>query len=139
MTDTDAAHAKLDGRRDFDFLHGRWSVDNRKLRDPFDDESEWLEFPASVETKPILHGLGNVDFYSAVRFPTALGSKRSRCVCSTSTTTSGVSGGRQRVAAASLTRHSSAASTRRLACSSATTSSPAASSKCASTGLKVLS
>ncbi len=69
MTETAAANAALDGRHDFDFLHGRWEVKNRKLRDPFDDEREWLEFQAAVETRPILHGLGNLDTYSAPDFP----------------------------------------------------------------------
>jgi hypothetical protein len=69
MTETASARAARDGRHDFDFLHGRWEVENRKLRDPFESKGEWLEFPAQVETRPILQGLGNVDAYSAPDFP----------------------------------------------------------------------
>jgi len=69
MTEPVSPQPIRDGRHDFDFLHGRWDVQNRKLKDPFDDKSGWLEFRARVETKPILHGLGNVDAYSAPDFP----------------------------------------------------------------------
>jgi hypothetical protein len=68
MTET-TAPAALDGRHDFDFLHGRWHVANRKLRNPFDSTSDWLQFAASVETRPILTGLGNIDLYAAPEFP----------------------------------------------------------------------
>lgn len=68
MTETTTAR-RIDGRRDFDFLHGRWSVKNHKLRDPFDPGSDWLRFAARVETKPILHGLGNLDRFAAPAFP----------------------------------------------------------------------
>lgn len=60
----------VDGRRDFDFLFGKWELVNRKVEDPLaDDPGEWQEFEATLETRPILDGLGNVDFYSAPTFP----------------------------------------------------------------------
>ena len=58
-----------DGRHDFDFLFGTWHVANRKLEDPFAVEPSWLQFAATVETQPILGGLGNIDSYSAPDFP----------------------------------------------------------------------
>lgn len=62
--------AKDDGRRDFDFLFGRWQVRNRKLRDPLSpDSSDWIEFLAAVEARPILDGLGNTDSFTAEDFP----------------------------------------------------------------------
>ena len=67
---TETPATKLDGRHDFDFLFGRWTVANRKLEDPLADEpTPWLEFEAGLETVPILGGLGNVDLYAAPSFP----------------------------------------------------------------------
>jgi hypothetical protein len=64
------ATTENDGRHAFDFLFGRWRVENRKLQNPLDPSStEWMQFRASVETKPVLGGLGNVDLYSAPAFP----------------------------------------------------------------------
>lgn len=54
-----------DGRHDFDFLLGRWRISNRRLRHMHDpDCTEWLEFDATLETRPVLGGLGNVESYS---------------------------------------------------------------------------
>ena len=59
---TAAAHA-------FDFIYGRWSVHNRKLRDSADpDCDEWVEFPATLEATPVLAGGGHVDQMTASDF-----------------------------------------------------------------------
>ncbi len=59
-----------DGRHDFDFLFGRWNVTNRKLGSPLMPGSDdWVEFGSSVETGPVLAGLGNVDRYRSATFP----------------------------------------------------------------------
>jgi hypothetical protein len=51
-----------DGRHDFDFVFGQWSVHNRKLLDPLDPAcTEWLEFASVAAAEPILGGLGNTD------------------------------------------------------------------------------
>lgn len=67
---TAAVDAIQDGSHDFDFLFGRWTVTNRKLRNsPQPDGTNWDEFEAYVETEPVLAGLGNLDRYHAPQFP----------------------------------------------------------------------
>jgi len=46
---------------DFDFLHGEWTVHNRRLRDVADPGgTEWIAFDALGTCEPVLTG-GNVD------------------------------------------------------------------------------
>jgi hypothetical protein len=67
---TEAPVETRDGRRDFDFLYGTWAMKNRRLENPVaDDPGEWQEFVSSLETRPILGGLGNIDLYEAPDFP----------------------------------------------------------------------
>lgn len=55
MTAPDGAHA-------FDFIHGRWTVHNRKLRDNTDPGcTEWVEFEGTSHAFPVLTGVGHVD------------------------------------------------------------------------------
>jgi hypothetical protein len=58
-----------EGRRDFDFIFGRWTVHNGKLIDVADPAcEEWLEFTASSEAFPVLDGFGHVGRRVGVRF-----------------------------------------------------------------------
>lgn len=51
-----------DGRGQFDFIFGRWSVRNRKLVDVTDPAcDDWVEFDASSEAFPILDRYGHID------------------------------------------------------------------------------
>lgn len=52
-----------DGRHDFDFFHGRWQVHNRRLRQRHVGSRQWDEFPATLDCRPLLGGLGNIDEY----------------------------------------------------------------------------
>jgi hypothetical protein len=62
--------AEQDGRRDFDFLHGRWRSHNQKLTDVLDkDCTDWIEFEAAAEARPIMDGLGNVENFWVVALP----------------------------------------------------------------------
>jgi len=45
----------------FDFLHGRWSVRHRKLKTRLAGADDWIEFPGTLDVKPMLGGLGNID------------------------------------------------------------------------------
>ncbi len=46
---------------DFDFLHGRWHVANRKIADIPGRGTEWTEFDSRAEVRPVLGGAGNID------------------------------------------------------------------------------
>lgn len=49
------------GAAGFDFLHGRWTVRHRKLKQRLAGSTEWIEFPGTLDVKPFLGGLGNID------------------------------------------------------------------------------
>ncbi len=47
--------------QNFDFLIGKWNVLNKRLKERLNNSNEWIEFPAQMETKRILNGLGTMD------------------------------------------------------------------------------
>jgi len=57
-----------DGRHDFDFLFGQWTILNRRLDQRLAGSRTWHEFEASADVRPCLDGIGNLDEYRAV-FP----------------------------------------------------------------------
>ena len=59
---------ETDGRHDFDFLPGRWTIHNRRLVRRLQACTDWQEFEATQEARPILGGLGNIDSFSCT-FP----------------------------------------------------------------------
>jgi hypothetical protein len=50
-----------DGRNDFDFLIGTWDSRQRRLRERLKGSGSWEEFPAKLEVRKVLGGLGNFD------------------------------------------------------------------------------
>jgi hypothetical protein len=46
---------------DFDFLHGRWRVHHRRLRERLTGCAEWITLTSTAECRPVLGGIGNVD------------------------------------------------------------------------------
>ena len=50
-----------DGRRDFDFLMGTWTVHHRRLRRRLSADTVWEEFGGTCAALPVLGGAGNVD------------------------------------------------------------------------------
>ena len=50
-----------DPTHDFDFLFGRWTVRNARLRERLVGSTTWDEFDATHECRPMLGGIGNVD------------------------------------------------------------------------------
>ena len=47
--------------RDFDFLHGRWRIHHRRLKERLVGSTEWQEFNGSSANWATLDGAGNVD------------------------------------------------------------------------------
>jgi hypothetical protein len=50
-----------DGRADFNFLLGEWSVHNRRLKARLQGSNQWEEFASTCRCRPILSGMGNID------------------------------------------------------------------------------
>lgn len=50
-----------DGRADFDFFMGQWSVAHRRLARRLAGCDDWIAFEGTCETRPILQGQGNMD------------------------------------------------------------------------------
>lgn len=53
-----------DGSRDFDFLHGRWRVEHRKLVERLRGSNDWRTSYGHAEVRPVLRGIGNVDRFT---------------------------------------------------------------------------
>ena len=56
--DTPIGH---DGRHDFDFLHGQWSIRNERLGQRLAGSTDWEIFHATQRCQSLLGGMGNVD------------------------------------------------------------------------------
>ncbi len=69
MPEIMAQKTAVDGRFDFDFLFGRWSIVNRRLSHPLAGSHDWYQFKATSSEEPILGGLGNIERYDAPDAP----------------------------------------------------------------------
>lgn len=54
--------------QNFDFLIGKWNVLNKRLKERLNNCEDWIEFPAEMETKPFLNGLGLMDEMKSSHF-----------------------------------------------------------------------
>lgn len=51
-------------KKDFDFLAGKWTMENHRLKCRLNNCTEWLTYPSSDENMgPVLNGIANVDIY----------------------------------------------------------------------------
>jgi hypothetical protein len=57
----DEKDGERDGRADFDFFLGRWTVHNRRLTRQLQGSHAWKEFDATSVVRPILGGLGCIE------------------------------------------------------------------------------
>lgn len=62
MHSNDLQHA---GIRDFDFLAGRWQVENRRLRKRLQGNDDWESFSATQHNCALPGGIGNYDDFIA--------------------------------------------------------------------------
>ncbi len=69
VTSTPDRSAAVDGRADFDFLHGSWTIAARRRARALDPGSGWLDFAMTAHARPILDGLGNHDVCRAPTGP----------------------------------------------------------------------
>jgi hypothetical protein len=51
--------------KDFDFLEGKWKVQNKMLKERLNHSSEWTEFESELHLRKTINGLGNVENYYA--------------------------------------------------------------------------
>lgn len=65
--------AENDGRHDFDFLHGAFTVHNRRLKERLAGSTEWVEFEATNVGRPLLGGIANEDEYRTEFWPGFVG------------------------------------------------------------------
>lgn len=61
MIEPNATDGKRDGRTDFDFFLGRWTIHNRRLTEQLQGSQAWDEFDATSVVRPILGGLGCIE------------------------------------------------------------------------------
>jgi hypothetical protein len=61
--DLNIVPAATSSNTDFDFLHGKWKIRNRKLKERLKGSNEWIEFEAEGECRNILEKNGNIDSF----------------------------------------------------------------------------
>ena len=62
-----------DGSRDFEFLHGKWTMHNRRLAQRLAGSRDWVEFESTCECHPQPGGIGNEDVYRTDYWPGFVG------------------------------------------------------------------
>lgn len=56
--------SKTSSVSDFDFLAGKWTMDNKRLKTRLNNCTEWVEYKSDDENYgPVLNGLANIDIY----------------------------------------------------------------------------
>jgi hypothetical protein len=56
--------SKTSSSNDFDFLAGKWTMDNKRLKRRLDNCNEWIEYKSTDENfGTLLNGLANLDIY----------------------------------------------------------------------------
>jgi hypothetical protein len=66
LKDLSILPSAISSQNDFDFLEGKWKVQNRKLKTRLNNSNEWSEFESELHMRKTLNGLGNVENFYAV-------------------------------------------------------------------------
>lgn len=62
--DLEIQASRTSSQKDFDFLFGKWTMDNRRLKTRLNNCTEWVEYKSTDENfGSILNGLANMDIY----------------------------------------------------------------------------
>jgi hypothetical protein len=54
-----------DGRHDFDFLNGRWTLHLKRMLHPLTGDTTWVEYDGTAQARSIMGGLGQIDEFDA--------------------------------------------------------------------------
>ncbi|MES2772694.1 MAG: hypothetical protein V4722_00825 [Bacteroidota bacterium] len=57
--------SKTSSQNDFDFLEGKWKVQNRKLTTLFSNSDDWTTFESELHMRKALRGISNVENFYA--------------------------------------------------------------------------
>jgi hypothetical protein len=60
LAGTAAPAQRADGQHDFDFEFGKWKATVRRLRDPFAEKKEWIEYTGPSIVRPVWDGRANL-------------------------------------------------------------------------------
>lgn len=58
--------SKTSSSHDFDYLVGKWTMHNKKLKERLKNNHEWTEFESTDENHNILNGVGNTDIFKTM-------------------------------------------------------------------------
>jgi hypothetical protein len=61
--DLDIQPSATSSQNDFDYLVGKWKLNDKKLKSRLTNSHEWIEFESTVEMHKLLQGIGNMDVY----------------------------------------------------------------------------
>jgi hypothetical protein len=62
-----------DGSHDFDYLHGKWTMQNRRLLKRMANSHDWAEYASTAECQAMPGGIGNQDVYRTEYWPNFVG------------------------------------------------------------------
>jgi hypothetical protein len=59
----DITPSPTSSKDDFDYLVGKWKLNDKRLKTRLNNSTEWIEYESTVEMHKLLNGIGNMDVY----------------------------------------------------------------------------